>query len=43
MDVLLWRISFGEEKHGEIGGLAEMPLRFEFDAARLWLGKRRRR
>lgn len=27
-----------EEKHAETGGGAEMPLRFEFDAARLWLG-----
>jgi hypothetical protein len=46
MDILLWRpgvADLGEEKHGETGGRAEMPLRFEFDAAGLWLGKRIRR
>ena len=26
------------EEHGETGGAAEMPLRFGFHAARLWLG-----
>ena len=42
MDFLLRRpvtAELGEEEHGEMAGRAEMPLRFEFHAGRLWLGK----
>jgi hypothetical protein len=43
MDFLLSAADSGlkleRSQHGEIYAQAEMPLRFQFDAERLWLGK----